>query len=312
MRPEGALESSIDDFLAWMRFERRASRHTLAAYGGDLTRFRTWLEEAGVCAPGEVTSDHLGAWLAQRGEEGLSARSLARARTSVRRWFAWLVSVDRLAADPTRDVPTTRFRQPLPSVLSASQVDQLLRAPDPSTPLGLRDRAMLQVLYSGGLRVSELVSLPASAVRLDPPLLDVVGKGNKERLVPMGEVAARWLARYLTEARPQLAGEGRSEAVFLSLRGRAMTRQNFWQRMVTYGRLAGIEGKVSPHVLRHSFATHLLAHGADLRVLQEMLGHADLSTTQIYTHVARHRLQQIHAEAHPRGRARALANSPER
>jgi len=297
-----AMDEAIEEFLAWMRFERRASPNTLAAYGRDLRGFAGWLAEArGITTYDAVQTVHLVDWLASRHAEGLSPRSLARQRTSVRRLFAWLVSLDRVQTDPTRDVATPRFKQPLPTVLTMAQVDTILAAPDPSTPLGLRDRAMIQVLYSGGLRVSELVGLPMASVRLDPPLLDVIGKGDKQRLVPMGEVAARWIARYLRDSRPQLDRLGRSDDLFLSRRGSAMTRQNFWERLTRYARFAGIKGKVSPHVLRHSFATHLLSHGADLRVLQEMLGHADLSTTQIYTHVTKHRLKRIHASAHPRG-----------
>lgn len=295
------MREAVDDFVQWLRFERRASPNTVSAYARDVGGFAAWLVDAGVTDVAAVRPDHLVGWLAARRDDGVGARSLARARSAVRRFFQWLVSVERLDADPTAQIEAPRFLHPLPTVLSEVQVDALLTAPDPSTALGLRDRAMLQVLYSAGLRVSELVTLPMAAVHADPPVLDVIGKGDKERLVPLGEVAAGWIARYLRDARPALLGRRRAHALFLSRRGAAMTRQNFWARMTTYGRLVGIDGKISPHVLRHSFATHLLAHGADLRVLQEMLGHADLSTTQIYTHVTRHRLLAIHAAAHPRG-----------
>lgn len=294
-----ALDAAVEGFAAWLSVERGRSAATLSAYRADITRYLGWAAAQGIAAPGELDREHLERWLVALEGEGIGPRSRARARTSVRQLMRFLVEEGVLSADLSARVGAPRFVSPLPTVLSSRQVEALLEAPDVSTPLGLRDRAMLQVLYSTGLRVSELVGLSRRQVQLDPPLLQVVGKGNKERIVPMGEVAAGWIARYVRDARP-LLGPPEAEALFLSQRGEAMTRQNFWERMTTWGRLAGLRGKVSPHVLRHSFATHLLTYGADLRAIQAMLGHADVTTTQIYTSVSRERLRQIHADAHPR------------
>jgi integrase/recombinase XerD len=295
------LEDALDGFLAQLRVERGASRNTVAAYGHDVGGWVRWLAERGVASPDGLVADHLADYLVALDAGGLGARSVARARTAARQFVRYLVEEGALDGDPTERVRSPRFGSPLPVVLSAAQVEAILATPDPSTPLGLRDRAMLELLYSAGLRVSELVGLPLHAVRLDPPLVQVVGKGNKERLVPMGEQAAAWIARWLAEGRPVLDPAQRSEALFVTTRGEGMTRQNLWIRLTEIARIAGVRGKVSPHVLRHSFATHLLAHGADLRAIQAMLGHADISTTQIYTSVTRERLRAIHARTHPRG-----------
>jgi integrase/recombinase XerD len=300
-----ALDDALDGFVGHLRVERGRSEHTISAYRADAARFFRWLGDQGVTDVGQVAQSHLAdhlVWLQQH--EGLGLRSMARARSSIRQLFQFLVVEEAVEADPTALVEAPRFAMPLPTVLSERSVTALLDAPDPSTPLGLRDRAMIQVLYSTGLRVSELVGLRLDRVRLDPALVLVRGKGNKERLVPMGEIAGRWVARYLAEARPLLDPAGASPQVFVGRHGEAMTRQNFWQRLKGHALVAGLRGKVSPHVLRHSFATHLLTHGADLRAIQVMLGHADLSTTQIYTEVSKERLKQVHAEHHPRGAAR--------
>ncbi len=295
------MDAAIEGFLYWLRVEKARSENTLAAYHHDTRRFAVWLSEHGVTDPADVASTHVADHMAALSAAGIGARSVARARSAIRALFQFLAREGRVEGDPTGAVDAPRFLQPLPTVLKASQIEALLDAPDLATPLGLRDRAMIQLLYSAGIRVSELVSLPLHGLRLDRGLVLVFGKGRKERIVPMGEEATAWIVRYLQEARGLLAGDGRSTAVFVGQHGAAMTRQNFWQRLQQHALAAGVTGKVSPHVLRHSFATHLLAHGADLRALQQMLGHADITTTQIYTHVSRERLKQLHATYHPRG-----------
>lgn len=296
------MDAAIEGFLYWLRVEKGRSEHTVAAYQHDASRFAIWLRERGVFSPGDVTAAHLSAHMGDLMAEGLGLRSIARARSSLRQLFRFLLAEHHIEADPTTIVDAPRFPAPLPVVLRADQIDALLAAPDPGTVLGLRDRAMIQLAYSAGLRVSELVNVPAHQVRADVGLVLVRGKGSKERLIPIGEVAAGWVLRWLRDGRTAFDPTGRAEAMFLTRHGKAMTRQNLWERLARYARLAGIDGKVSPHVLRHSFATHLLANGADLRALQAMLGHSDITTTQIYTHVARERLKSIHAEFHPRGK----------
>jgi integrase/recombinase XerD len=298
------VDDAIEGFTYWLKVERGRSPHTLAGYRHDAVRFAGWLAEQGVHRPQDVEARHLEAHLAALLDDGIGLRSIARARSALRQLFRFLVAEGHLETDPTRRVEAPRFTTPLPTVLRPDQVEAILAAPDPSTPLGLRDRAMIQLLYSAGLRVSELVAVPLHQVRLDPGLVLVTGKGRKERLVPMGEVAADAVALYLRDARPALDPGGRSTALFVTRRGAPMTRQNFWERLVGHARAAGVHGKVSPHVLRHSFATHLLANGADLRALQALLGHADVTTTQIYTHVSRERLKAVHALHHPRGASR--------
>jgi integrase/recombinase XerD len=291
-------ETAIDAHLSWGRLERAWSRNTLAAYHADLVRLAGWMTGRGRSSPAAVVHEDLAAYLVHLDGAGLDPRSRARHRSAFRQLFAQLVREGLLAANPATLVEAPRPGRKLPFVLSEAQVEAILAAPDRSTPLGLRDAAMIELLYASGLRVTELVTLPLSGLDLVAGLVRVKGKGGRERLVPMGEVAAGLVARYVREAR----GFGGPPAVFLSRRGRPMTRQNFWERLKAYAILAGAPSRVSPHKLRHSFATHLLAHGADLRAVQAMLGHADISTTQIYTHVAKERLKQVHREAHPRGR----------
>ncbi len=228
-------------------------------------------------------------------------RSGARLLSSIRRFYRHQIRDEVLSEDPSRDIDAPRLGRPLPASLSETQVESLLAAPETGSVLGLRDRAMLELLYATGLRVSELVALTLNRVNLLQGVVRVVGKGGHERLVPLGSEAVEWLQRYLTMARPALQKGAPQEALFLSHRGGPMTRQAFWYRLRRHARVAGIEGRLSPHTLRHAFATHLLDHGADLRVIQLLLGHRDLSTTQIYTHIARARLQALHARHHPRG-----------
>lgn len=246
--------------------------------------------------------DVLGDHLAFRMQGGASPRSVARLLSSVRRFYRYLTQIGVRLDDPSARLPAPRLGRPLPKSLTERDVDALLAAPDVTTTVGLRDRAMLETLYATGLRVSELVSLPVARLNTRQGLVRVVaGKGGKDRLVPLGEEAITWLERYLGEARPALLDGRSSDALFVTSRGEAMTRQAFWYLIKRYAQRAGIDKPLSPHTLRHAFATHLLDHGADLRSLQMLLGHADLSTTQIYTHVARERLKELHARHHPRG-----------
>lgn len=298
------MEPGIEGFMYYLRVERNRSDNTVESYSRDLRRFRKWLEaEHHITRAEDVTREHISGHMLHLDKDcDLGLRSIARARTSIRQLFKFLVREGRLEADPSALVDGPKFPQPLPKVLSFQAVEDLLAAPDVHTPLGLRDAAMIELMYSCGLRVSELVGLPLRAVDAREGLIRVVGKGNKERIVPVGERALDLLRRYLQEGRPHHDPTWRSAAAFITARGGGMTRQNFWQRVKKYAVVAGIpREKVSPHVLRHSFATHLLEHGADLRSLQAMLGHADISTTQIYTHVTRERLARLHAEFHPRG-----------
>ena len=298
------MDDAIEGFLYYLKVERDRSVNTQEAYLRDLKRFQAGCMEIGVTSVEEVTRGVVVEHLRALDAEGLSTRSIARARSSIRQLFRFLVREGLLEEDPTDRVDAPRFSLPLPRVLSPGEIDALLAAPPRDRPLGLRDAAMIELMYSTGLRVTELVTLPAASVDPEAGLLRVRGKGGRERLVPTGSRAIEIILRYLREARPHHDPEGRSPQLFVGRGGTAMTRQNFWQRLKRWAVVAGIEGRVSPHVLRHSFATHLLEHGADLRHLQVMLGHADITSTQIYTQVSKARLQAIHAEFHPRGRAR--------
>lgn len=296
------MDEAIEGFIYYLKVERGRSENTLQAYQRDLRRLADRLEELGVHSPEEVTHTLLVDHLVALDREGLGLRSIARARTSIRQLFKFLLKEGHLDADPSALLEKARFPRPLPEVLTSAQVEALLAAPDLDSTLGLRDAAMIETIYASGLRVSELVSLPLAALDLELGLVKVRGKGNKERLVPIGGVALDRVCRYLERSRPLLDAHGKGSTLFVSRRGTPMTRQNFWQRLGGWARQAGIDGPISPHVLRHSFATHLLENGADLRSLQAMLGHADISTTQIYTHVSRTRLAALHARHHPRGR----------
>ncbi len=291
-----AWDAALEGFLGWLRVERSVSSNTILAYQSDLVRMAEWMGQSGRSSPSQVQHVDVAAYIVALSNDGLGGRSIQRHRSAIRQFYRRLLAENLVSADPTTLVEAPPTRRKLPSVFSERQVELILAAPDTTTPLGLRDRAMIEVMYATGLRVTELVKLPASAVHIEGGFLRVTGKGGRERLVPCGEVATEWLARYWTEVRPRGGGPA-----FVSRLGRAMTRQNFWERLVRYAKLAGLRGKLSPHVLRHSFATHLLEHGTDLRLVQAMLGHADISTTEIYTHVSRERLKRVHAEFHPRG-----------
>jgi integrase/recombinase XerD len=293
----------VDEFLAHAAVERGLSPHTLDAYGRDLARFAAWLARQGVARAADVARAHVSGFAAELERAGLSGRSRARALVSIRRWLRHQGALGRIGGDPTDGIPTPKSERRLPRTLRPDETRALLAAVDPATPLGARDLAMLEVLYGAGLRVSELVSLPCSGVDRRAGVLRVLGKGRVERIVPLGAPALAALDAYLDAARPALArGARASDALFLSRRGGPMTRQNFFARLRAIARAAGFPAsRVSPHVLRHAFATDLLEGGADLRAVQSMLGHADLSTTEIYTHVSRGRLRETVERRHPRG-----------
>jgi integrase/recombinase XerD len=299
-----AFETAIEGFLGRGRVERSLARNTLESYHRDLARFAAWCtEERGIGDPGRVTREDVHLHLASLIDGGLSPRSLARHRVAIRQFYRYLLGEGVVREDPTLLVEGARPARTLPEVLSLAEVEALLAAPDPSNlPLGLRDAAMLQLMYATGLRVSELVALPLAAVHLKAGYLRVRGKGGKERVVPLGERAALLVDAWLVAGRPLADPQGRAKVLFPARSGRPMSRQNFWKRIVAWARVAGIRKTVSPHRLRHSFATHLLEGGADLRVVQVLLGHADIATTEIYTHVAGERLKEIHGRHHPRGR----------
>lgn len=293
-------EALLERFLDAMWMENGLSDHTLAAYRADLKSLAIYLRRNASSLTAALRADLL-AYLGQRVKSGVRPRSTARLLSSLRRFYQYLVREGCLQSDPSAQIDAPKLGRPLPKALTESEVEALLHAPDTSRLQGLRDKAMVELLYASGLRVSELVNLQVSQVNLRQGILRVIGKGNKERLVPIGEEASEWLQRYIEGARfGLLRGRVRDE-LFVTHRGTAMTRQTFWHLIKRYARQADIPTEVSPHGLRHSFATHLLNHGADLRVLQMLLGHSNLSTTQIYTHVARERLKGVHSAHHPRG-----------
>ncbi|MDX5299045.1 MAG: site-specific tyrosine recombinase XerD [Gammaproteobacteria bacterium] len=297
---EWSVDALIERFEDALWFEFGLAPNTRAAYRSDLRHFEQWLVARGVSllqvTRGDVL-DYLSALLVA----GDRSSTVARRLSCLRRFYRFLVRESLMPEDPTLRVDSPRQRRPLPKTLSETDVDALLAAPDVSLPLELRDRAMLEVLYACGLRVSELVGLHLGQINLRAGVVRVTGKGSKERLVPLGEEAVHWLSEYLQQGRPLLLAGKISEALFPGPSGEPLTRQAFWYRLRHYAGRIGLSAALSPHTLRHAFATHLLNHGADLRVVQMLLGHSDLSTTQIYTHVARLRLQALHAEHHPRG-----------
>jgi integrase/recombinase XerD len=292
--------AEIDAFCDTLWLEDGLAKASLASYRSDLLHFARWLAQqrlASLCAADDLALIRFVAMLSQTRR----ASSQARAISTLRRFYRYLMAQGRIRRDPTLKIAMPAKPARLPKVLSERDVESLLVAPPADTTLGLRDRAMLETLYATGLRVSELVGLKLHEVSFEMNVVRVLGKGSKERLVPLGEQAIDWLRRYLEEARPELLGGKQTDMLFVTKRGGGMTRQAFWQLVKRYALSAGIApGRLSPHVLRHAFATHLLNHGADLRVVQLLLGHADISTTQIYTHVARERLKMLHQRHHPR------------
>ena len=294
-----ASQASIDSFIDALWLEEGLSKNTLAAYRRDLSLYAAWLHGQGRALDSTGESD-LNAYFAARHSQS-KATTANRRLTVFKRYFRWALRERLITADPTLRLQSARQPLRVPKTLTEAQVEALLQAPDVDEPLGLRDRTMLEVIYASGLRVSELVTLKTFNVSMSEGVLRVLGKGSKERLVPFGQVARDWIARYLAEARGVILNGQQTEDLFVTARGQGMTRAMFWVLVQKHARAAGILAPLSPHTLRHAFATHLLNHGADLRAVQMLLGHADISTTTIYTHVARERLKQLHAQHHPRG-----------
>lgn len=287
----------IDQFLDAVWVEQGLSENTLSAYRSDLRIFARWLTGKTLL---DVESSDLSQFLARRYQDGIGNRSSARILSSLRRFYGYFIRENRISIDPTALIESPHIGKPLPISLSEHDVELLLNAPEVSIPLGLRDKTMLEMLYATGLRVSELVNLKFEQINFRQGVVRIIGKGNKERLVPVGEEAMMWLENYMTSARARLLGERQCDYLFVTNRADGMTRQAFWYIIKRHAKTAGINKELSPHTLRHAFATHLLNHGADLRVVQLLLGHSDLSTTQIYIHVARERLKDVHTKYHPR------------
>jgi len=298
------LPEIIENFIDVIWMERGLSENTLSAYRTDLKNFVTWLMTTSNSPPSDilvnVERSLIDSYLTKLTGKGISARSRARLLSSLRRFYAYLLREKKIEIDPVVLIDAPKLGRSLPKTLTEEDVESLLNAPDTSTLLGLRDRVLLEVLYATGLRVSELVGLQLIQVSVQQGVLRVTGKGNKERLVPLGEEAVSWLEKYLLNTRADLLKGQVTDALFVTRRGAAMTRQAFWYLIKRYALQAEIVSTISPHTLRHAFATHLLNHGADLRVVQMLLGHSDLSTTQIYTHVAKARLKSLHNQHHPR------------
>ena len=294
-------DALLDEFCDTLWLEDGLARNTLESYRRDLQQFGAWLEarerKSLAAAEHADVQDYLGYLYARKRR----ASSAARLLSSLKRFYRYLVTSGKCRADPTLRIDAPALPRRLPKSLTEGDVENLIAAPDLDTPLGIRDKAMLETLYASGLRVSELVTLKTAQVSHDMGVVRVIGKGSKERLVPLGEEALSWLRRYLDHARPAILGRKTSDDLFVTPRGKAMTRQAFWQLIKRYAARAELEKPISPHTLRHAFATHLINHGADLRVVQLLLGHSDISTTQIYTHVARERLKLLHRKHHPRG-----------
>jgi integrase/recombinase XerD len=288
----------IDSFLDALWMERGLSDNTLGAYRSDLYKFSIWLQTQKIEIL-NADANHVLAYLALA--ENTTARTVARRLSSLRRLYEYLLREAQIKQNPVSNIDAPRLGRSLPKTLTEDEVEALLDAPDTEDVLGIRDKCMLEVLYATGLRVSELVGLTVQQLNLRQGIVRVIGKGNKERLVPLGEEASVWLQQYISFSRNEILNNTMSDALFPSKRGKAMTRQTFWYMIKRYSVIAGINKSLSPHVLRHAFATHLINHGADLRVVQMILGHSDISTTQIYTHVARERLKDLHSQHHPRG-----------
>jgi len=297
----GGRAFRLEQFQDYLTYERGLSARTAQAYARDLGRWRDFVMKAGTAAPAEVTPRQLREWVFSLKDGGLAATSIRRAQSALRTYYAFLLADGVVSADPTDRLESPRVDRRLPDFLSSEEVTRLLDAPDPTRPLYWRDRAILEFLYAAGVRVSELVELPLSALDLDEGLATIFGKGSKERLVPVGEPARRTVERYLREVRPRLDKGGGDGKVFLNARGRPLRREAVWTLVAAAARRAGIARKISPHTLRHTFATHLVEGGADLAAVQELLGHADISTTQIYTHLDRDYLREVHRKYHPRG-----------
>ncbi|MDH7602952.1 MAG: site-specific tyrosine recombinase XerD [Armatimonadota bacterium] len=294
------INIAIQQFLDWLAVERGLSDHTIASYSKDLVQFAEFASKHNVADASRIDEELVKSFLSQLKRNRYAATSVARKLSAIRSFLKFLTAERIVGRNPLALVTFSRPARRLPKSLDVDEVARLLHAPDVHTDLGLRDRAMLETLYATGLRVSELISLRVSDVNLDAGFVRCVGKGGKERLVPLGEVAGGFIALYTSEVRERLAGGRSTEYLFLTTQGRPMSRVMFWKIIKKYARAAGITKEITPHTLRHSFATHLLERGADLRSLQEMLGHANIATTQIYTHVSRDHLREVYRETHPR------------
>ena len=301
MPVDALIHPEIERYIDAMWMEKGLSDNSLSSYRRDLRQFHEWLEKNRESSIIRADKSSLQAYLGARLQQGQSPRSTARFMSCARGFYHYLLREGRITVDPTLDVDSPKLGRPLPKSLSEAEVDRLLEAPDLDVALEFRDRTMLELLYACGLRVTELTSLQLGQVSVNQGVVRVFGKGSKERLVPMGEEALMWLQRFMAGPRAELLNGAPCDVLFPSRRGNQMTRQTFWYRIKIYASRADIKKDLSPHTLRHAFATHLLNHGADLRVVQLLLGHSDLSTTQIYTHVAKQRMQELHSQHHPRG-----------
>ena len=290
----------VDSFLDSLWLEQGLSKSTLDAYRSDLKLLNVWAKNRELKLD-EISRPDLLEFIAFKAEQGSSARSSARMLSSLRRFYTYLMQQEIISTNPTEKISMPKIGRSLPVLLTENEVLQLIKAPNTKKPLGFRDRVMLELLYATGLRVSELVKLEANQVNLNQGYLRVMGKGDKERLVPMGKTAKRWMKNYLNGPIQEILNDRQSDCLFPTRTSTSISRQAFWQIIKKYAMKVGISAKLSPHSLRHAFATHLINHGADLRVVQMLLGHSDLSTTQIYTHIAQHRLKDLHEKHHPRG-----------
>lgn len=293
------MQNVIADYLHYLQIERGLTANTISSYHQDLKAFSAYLDDQQLTLK-QVDQLTILNYLNTLKEAGKSRRTVTRAVSTLRRFFQYLVQNDQLTVDPMAEIKAPKQGQYLPQVLTVDEVDALLDAPDTGNKYGIRDRAILEVMYATGLRVSELVHLKLADLHLDMGLIQTLGKGNKERIIPIGDVAIQWLDTYLEKSRPVLLKQRQSPYVFLNAHGGGLSRQSIWQKIQQYVSLAGIRKHVTPHTLRHSFATHILENGADLRIVQELLGHSDISTTQIYTHITRKRLTEVYKKAHPR------------
>ena len=296
------MQQFVDEYLAILKLERNLSDNSINSYRSDLNKFIGFLNEAKINDLSEVSHKMIAEFVQRLKKEGLSSSSIARYLSSIRGFFDYLIASNYLEKDPTEKVSSTKIARNLPVVLSFDEVEKILDLPRDDDKLGLRDKAILELLYSSGLRVSELIDLKVSDLILDAEMIRVLGKGSKQRIVPIGSSAIKWLNNYMTKSRPLLEKKAKSKNyVFLNTRGTKLSRMGVWKIVDKYTKEAGIKKEVHPHTFRHSFATHLLEGGADLRSVQEMLGHSDISTTQIYTHIDREYIKQVHKDFHPRG-----------
>ena len=294
------MDDLLDSFLSYLVVEKGLSENTLESYGRDLKKFLLFIKSRGITSAREIKYGDILDFMTRSREEGLNATTIVRSMVSVKQFFKYLLSEKVLSEDPTAHIKTPKMKKAIPGVISLDDVESILGAPDESTPEGLRDAAMLEILYATGIRVSELIGLKLNDVNFELGFVVVYGKGSKERVVPIGDKAREKLLSYLRDSRPALLKGREAKALFVTRRGAGMTRQGFWKIIKAQALKAGVTKKISPHTLRHSFATHLLERGADLRTIQVMLGHSDISTTQIYTHVESERLKEIHKKYHPR------------